>query len=169
MVPDYAIPVAPALMMASQMIGRTSMSFELLQLCAFLAPEGIPDQFVSLAATSLGPVLSPIANNPVILDQAIRPLVRYSLLEREEQNGTALTTLSIHRILQLVLLDEMDTFTRQLWAERAVRAILQALQTMAWPILQPHARQCLDHIARWNLSVPETEILQTYFKESEQE
>jgi len=164
-IPDYAIPVAPALMISSLMIGRTSVAFELLQLCAFLAPEGIPDQFVTLTATALGPVLSPIADDPLVLDQAIRSLVRYSLLEREEQSGTAFTTLSIHRLLQLVLLDEMDVSTRQLWAERAVRALILALQTMTWPVLQAHARQCLDHIAQWHLSVSEAEILQAYRKE----
>ncbi len=165
MIPDYAIPVAPALMMSSLMIGRESAAFELLQLCAFLAPEGIPDTFVVLAASVLGPMFSPLADNPIMLDQVIRPLVRYSLLEREEQSGTALTTLSIHRILQLVLLDEMDVPTRQLWAERAVRALLQALQSMTRSVLQTHVRRCLDHIARWHLSVPEAEILQTYAEE----
>jgi TIR domain/NB-ARC domain len=166
MVPDYAIPVAPALMMSSLMIGRTSMAFALLQLCAFLAPEGIPDAFVVLTAPVLGELLSQMADNPILLDQTIRPLVRYSLLEREEQSGTALTTLSIHRILQLVLLDEMDIPTRQLWAERAVRALLLAQQTMAWSVLQVHIQQCLDHIALWKLSVPEAEILQTESKET---
>jgi len=166
MIPDYAMPVAPALMISSLMIGRQSGAFELLQLCAFLAPEGIPETFVTLAATALGPVLGPIANDPIALDQqAIRPLVRYSLLDREEQSGTAFTTLSIHRILQLILLDEMNTFTRQLWAERAVRALIQALQTMSWSVLQTHARQCLDHIAHWHLSVPEAEVLQRYRRE----
>ncbi len=155
-IPDYAIPVAPALMMSTSMIGRTSMAFALLQLCAFLAPEGIPDDFVVLAAPELGELLSPVADDPILLDQAVRSLVRYSLLEREEQSGTALTTLSIHRILQQVLLDEMkrDRPTLQLWAERAVRALLLARKTELWPVLQPHVQQCLEHIAHWKLSVP---------------
>src|SRR5581483_306885 len=59
-VPDYAMPVAPALMIASLMIGRSSAAFALLQLCAFLAPEGIPDDFVVLTAPVLGELLSPI-------------------------------------------------------------------------------------------------------------
>jgi hypothetical protein len=161
MVPDYAMPVAPALMMSSLMIGRTSMAFALLQLCAFLAPEGIPDAFVVLAAPVLGELLSPVADDPILLDQAISSLVRYSLLEREEQSGTAFTMLSIHRIMQLVLLDEMemDRPTLQLWAERAVRALLLTRQTELWPILQAHVQQCLEHIAHWNLSVPEAEEL----------
>jgi hypothetical protein len=160
-IPEYAMPVATALMMSTSMIGRTSMAFALLQLCAFLAPEGIPDDFVVLAAPALGELLSPAADDPILLDQAIRLLVRYSLLEREEQSGTVLTMLSIHRILQLVLLDEMekDKPTLQLWAERAVGALLRARGTKFWPVLQPHVQQCLEHITHWNLSVPGTEEL----------
>lgn len=158
-IPDYALPVAPALMMSSVMIGRSSAAFALLQLCAFLAPEGIPDAFVELTAPELGEMLSPIVDNPILLDQTIRPLMRYSLLEREEQHETTLTTLSIHRILQLVLLDEMDEPTRRLWAQRAVRALLLARQTMPLAVLQPHRRQCLDHIARWKLDIPDADML----------
>lgn len=169
MVPDYAIPVAPALMLSSLMVGRQSVAFELLQLCAFLAPEGIPDLFVELAATVLGPGLSSLRDDPTALDQAIRSLVRYSLLEREELRGTAFTTLSIHRILQMVLLDEMDSTTRQIWAERVARGLLLALETMPRSTLQPHIRQCLDHIVCWHLSVPEAEILQRFLDEMDQE
>lgn len=169
MVPDYAIPVAPALMLSSLMVGRQSVAFELLQLCAFLAPEGIPDIFVELAATVLGPGLSSLRGDPTALDQAIRLLVRYSLLEREELLGTAFTTLSLHRILQLVLLDEMDSTTRQIWAERVARGLLLALETMPRSTLQPHIRQCLDHIVCWHLSVPEAEILQRFLDKMDQE
>lgn len=159
-IPDYAMPVAPALMIASSMIGRSSAAFALLQLCAFLAPEGIPDDFVVLTAPVLGELLSPIADDPILLDQTISPLIKYSLLEREEQSGTALTTLSIHRILQLVLLDEMDAATRLLWAQRAARALLRARETATMPlsVLQPHIRQCRDHIADWGLSFPEADM-----------
>jgi TIR domain/AAA domain len=161
-IPDYALPVAPALMMSSLMIGRPSMAFALLQLCAFLAPEGIPDEFIMQAAPELGELLSPVADDPLLLDQAIKSLVRYSLLEREEQSGMAFTMLSIHRVLQLVLLDEMDKDrpTLQLWAERTVRALLLARKTELWPVLQSHVQQCLEHIAHWKLSVPGAEDLQ---------
>ena len=169
MVPDYAVPVAPALMLSSLMVGRQSVAFELLQLCAFLAPEGIPDIFVELAAPVLGPGLSSLRGDPTTLDQAIRLLVRYSLLEREELPGTAFTMLSIHKILQLVLLDEMDNKTRQVWAERVARGLILALEMMPRSTLQPHIQQCLDHIISWNLSVSKAETLQGFLDQMSQE
>jgi hypothetical protein len=167
-VPDYPSPVASAWRVSRSMVEQDSpAAAELLRLCAFFAPEVIPDELLSRGATALGPVLEPVAAHPVALDRTIGLLRRYSLLHREADRETELTRLSIHRVLQEILLDEMDMPTRQLWGERAVCALTQALPTMPWPLLQAHARNCLRLVERWQMRVPEAEQLKCWIEEAE--
>src|ERR1019366_6873628 len=52
---------------------------ELLNLCAFLAPDAIPEEIFTIGADQLGDVLSPIAANPVQLDLACKDALKFSL------------------------------------------------------------------------------------------
>ncbi len=161
MVPDYPRSVASAWRIAQNIVEQSNpAAFELLRLCAFLAPEAIPDVVITAGASALGPVLGPVAADPIALDQAIGLLRKYSLLNREADRQTDLTRLSIHRIMQEILLDEMDEPTQRLWAERAVRTVAQAFPTMPWAMLQAHVRCCLQFIERWDMTFPEAMLLQ---------
>lgn len=159
-VPDYPESVASAWSVSRNMVEQSNpAAAELLRFCAYLAPEAIPDELLTKAASALGPILGPVAANPVTLDQAISLLRKYSLLNREADRETDLTRLSIHRVMQEILLDEMDKSTQQLWAERAVRAFAQASATMPWQVLQAHARNCLQLIEQWHMSFPEADFI----------
>jgi tetratricopeptide (TPR) repeat protein len=57
-----------------------------------------------------------------MLNTVIRELLKYSLVHRDPETQT----LSIHRLVQEVLKDQMDEETQRLWAERAVRAVSRA-------------------------------------------
>lgn len=160
-VPDYPRSVASAWRIAHTIVERSNpAAIELLHLCAYLAPEAIPDAVLTAGASALGPVLGPVAADPIALDQTIGLLRKYSLLNREVDRQTDLTRLSIHRIMQEILLDEMDEPTQQLWAARAVRTVAQAFPTMPWSMLQAHVRHCLPFIERWNMAFPEATLLQ---------
>lgn len=134
---------------------------ELLCLCAFLASEKIPDELLFRGASALGPVLGPVADDELRLEQAISVLKRYSLLDREVDREVDLTSLSIHRIMQELLIDEMDEPTRRLWAERAVCATELALASLpdSWPLLQAHARRCQHWIKQWQMRFPAAQRL----------
>ncbi len=165
-VPDYPESVASAWRVSRSIVEQSNpAAAELLRLCAFLAPEAIPDELLAKSASALGPALESIAANPVALDQTIGLLRKYSLLHREADCETDLTRLSIHRVIQEILLDEMDESTQQLWAERAVRALAQALPTMPWPVLQAHARNGLRLIEQWQMTFPEAELLKNRVEE----
>ena len=162
-VPDYPESVASAWSISRSVVEQNNpAAAELLRLCAFLAPEAIPDELLIKGAPTLGPILGPVAANPVVLDQAIRLLRSYSLLHREADRETDLTRLSIHRVMQEILLDEMDKSTQQFWAESAVRAVAQALPTLQWSVLQAHVQNCLQLIEKWRMSFSEADYIQQY-------
>ena len=92
---------------------------ELLRLCAFLAPDGIPEELLSQGTADLGDVLRPVAADEYLLNEAIEVLRRYSLVRRNAETKL----LSVHRLVQAVLIDAMKEEDQRLWAERAVRAV----------------------------------------------
>src|SRR2546421_11112811 len=92
---------------------------ELLRLCAFLAPDGIPEELLSQSTADLGEVLGPAAADEYLLNEAIEVLRRYSLVRRNAETKL----LSVHRLVQGVLIDAMKEEDQRLWAERAVRAV----------------------------------------------
>lgn len=170
MLPDYPAPVASAWKISRSIVEQSNpAAAELLCLCAFLEPDAIPDELVLNGAPVLGPVLGPVAGNEVQFNQAISILKRYSLLHREVDRETELTKLSIHRIMQEILLDEMDEKTRRIWAERTVRAVERTFESLpdAWPLLQTHARKCRQLIKQWHMTFPEARSLQKRIEEFE--
>ncbi|MGH2481610.1 MAG: NB-ARC domain-containing protein, partial [Ktedonobacteraceae bacterium] len=163
-VPDYPASVASAWQFSRDSVEQSNpAATELLRLCAYLAPEAIPYEIVFQGASVLGPVLGPVAANKLSLNLAISILRKYSLLDREADREKELATqLSIHRIMQEILIDEMDVATQQLWATRAVLIVAQALQNTPYHILQAHARNCYQLIEQWHMSFPEARFLQQW-------
>ena len=99
---------------------------DLLNLFAFLNPEAIPEEVITLGASELGPTLKAVASDPLGVDSIIELLLRYSLIRRNSEARS----LSIHRLVQAVLKDGMDKETHHMWAERAIRAVNQAFPTV---------------------------------------
>lgn len=166
-VPDYPEAVASAWRISRNAVEQSSpAATELLRLCAYLAPEAIPDELLTVGASALGPVLGPVVANPVAFDQIIRLLRTYSLLHREVDRQTDLTRLSMHRIMQEILLDEMDEADQQLWAERAICAVAQSLPVLPRPVLQSHAHNCLQFIERWQMTFPEAKLLRQWVEQA---
>ncbi len=130
---------------------------ELLRLCAMLAPVAIPETIVTEGAPDLGDVLGPVATSPVLLDKTIAAAGRLSLLGRDSRTRT----LRLHRLVQAVLQETLDTDTRKRWAERAVRAVNQAfpgVNVSSWPLcnqLLPHALACAGLIERHQMAFHE--------------
>ncbi|MBA2395608.1 MAG: hypothetical protein H0V70_23005 [Ktedonobacteraceae bacterium] len=65
------------------------------------------------------------------LDEAIASLGTYSLLRRDASEKT----LSVHKLVQAVLRDQMDEASSQLWAERTakgVNGVLPPVEHGAW-------------------------------------
>ncbi len=98
---------------------RSPLAADLLRLCAILHPDAIPEELFLKAATHIGPTLAAIEDNPLAFNQALAIIQNYSLVRR---NGHE-QTLSMHRLVQAVLVDAMNTQEREQWRERAIAAL----------------------------------------------
>ncbi len=154
LVDDHPLPVATTWSLSfAQVEQKSPAAADLLRLCAFLAPDAIPEEMITQGAEHLGPQLASVGADSYLLNQAIEALRAYSLLRRETSSGTA-PSLSVHRLVQAVILDQMDEQDRKLWAQRAARAVNAAfpgVEYQTWPQcdrLLPHALLCAELIAQ---------------------
>jgi predicted ATPase len=123
---------------------------DLLRVCAFLAPDAIPEELFTASATELGKHLGPIAASPLQFAQVIKEAGRFSLIKRHPTDKL----LEIHQLVQEVLKDEMDVATQRAWAEVAVRLVLDAFvvahgEIRSWSTykrLLPHALAVAGHL-----------------------
>src|SRR5260221_2763677 len=106
---------------------------ELLEMCAFLAPDAIPEEVFSEGAAVLGPVLGPITKDAWKFNDALRIVRQYSLIRRDAKTHT----LSIHRLVQAILKDDMPRKTQRQWAERVIRALHLAFPAVEEGNLSP--------------------------------
>ncbi len=130
---------------------------DLLRLCAFLAPDDIPEAMFLKAPEDIGSDLQSLVGNLYKLNMAIRELLRYSLIRRDSTNHTII----VHRLVQAVQRYEMDEETRKQWAERAIKIVDEGfpyIEMGTWPLCQqllPHALVCASFIKQWDLAFPE--------------
>ena len=131
---------------------------ELLRFCAFLHPDAIAEELIGGGACELGPVLGPLAADPLALDGAIKDLRAFSLVQRHAETKT----LSFHRLVQTVIKERMDENTQRQWAERAIRVVNRGFPDSdvweTWPSCQrylPHAYSCALLIEQWNVALPQ--------------
>ena len=120
LVADHPSPVATTWSLSFQRVeDRNPAAAELLHLCAYLSPDAIAEEILTAGASQLGPMLAPVAADPLLFNQAIEALRAYSLVRRDPKEKS----LSVHRLVQAVLQDTLEETLRRLWAERAVRAV----------------------------------------------
>ena len=155
---DHPEPVATTWFLSFQKVEQANpAAAELLRYCAFLSPDAIPEELITQGAHYLSPLLQSLASDPLKLDDAMGELLSYSLIHRNPET----TTLSIHRLVQAVLIDEMNQETQQQWAEHVVRVLSYFFPfptAEAWPLCQtylPHALLCDTYIQRWNMTLQE--------------
>src|SRR5713101_1885368 len=123
---------------------RDPAAADLVRLCAFLAPDAIPEELFTKGAFALGEEFARRAENPLDFTETLKQAAKFSLIQRDAPDRS----LDIHRLVQAVLKDEMDTEQLREWAERAVRAVDCAFPSpefRSWPEcerLLPHAKIC---------------------------
>src|SRR4051812_19343132 len=125
---------AAALMEGSGSVGATlglavrrlreqdAAAADLLALCAFYAPETIPEEIFDSGLVCADEPLGIALARPLDRLRVLRGALRYSLLQRDPHART----LGVHRLVQTVLLAEMPAAERSKWAERAGRALAAA-------------------------------------------
>jgi tetratricopeptide (TPR) repeat protein len=126
---------------------REPAAAELMNLCAFLAPDAIPLDLIRAGAAHLPEALATAAASPLRLDQAVAALRRYSLVEAADG------ALSFHRLVQAVARDRMGDAERRRWAGIAVNVVEAGLPDEIhdirwWPaarLLLPHGLAAAEH------------------------
>ena len=164
--PDHPEFVAKAWSLSFHKVRQENKAAaDLLRFFSFLNPDAIPEEMIISGAHELGPALQSIARDSFDLNnKAIRELQRFSLVRRNTK--TKPPTFSIHRLVQQVLRDGMDSNTQRLWVERTIRAINQAFPNVeyaTWFQCQqylPHVLVCIPYIEQEDItSIEATQLL----------
>jgi tetratricopeptide (TPR) repeat protein len=148
---------------------------DLLHLCAFLAPDAIPEEILVKGAPELGDRLGPAAAKKLTLANTLKAAYRTSILRRDP----ASKTLTIHRFVQEVLQDTIGEMEGRRWAENALRAINRTfpdhVDISTWDAcarLLPHARACAERCRQWDAGKPEigrlSHLMACYLKQRSQ-
>jgi tetratricopeptide (TPR) repeat protein len=124
---------------------------DLLHLCSFLAPEPdrIPLDLLTAYADQMVFPLRDILSDRLRLTQALTTLRRYALVQREGDS------LSLHRLVQVVVRDGLPTEKREQWEGVAIQLVAAALPGDAddyrlWPrfaVIEPHAKAATGAVA----------------------
>ena len=149
---DHPFSVAKTFALVFEQIAREHRAAaDLLTLCCFFAPEQIPEESICHGASQLEPPLAGVVADALQFNAALRHLLAYSLLQRNPETRT----LSMHRLVQLVLRHQLDIPTRRYWACQALRLISASIlaiptgMSSAYEQLLPHAftiLQCLEEV-----------------------
>ncbi len=170
----YPESVATTWSLSFAQVERTNpAAAELLQLCAFLAPDHIPEELLTEGAAHWPVALCEAVTNPLSFNRMIETLLAFSLVKRLSEDQM----LNLHRLVQVVQLERMDAEAQHSWALRLMHALHtifpQETQDVAnWPRCQRYLEQveaCDVLIQRHHLLLPEAaELLDragTYVRE----
>jgi tetratricopeptide (TPR) repeat protein len=92
---------------------------ELLRLCAFLAPDKIPEELIREGAVYWSSQLQQAVSDAFAFNQMLEELLKFSLVKHLAEDHM----LSIHRLVQAVQVDMMEQEAQRQWAERVIRAV----------------------------------------------
>ncbi len=133
--------VKTTLLLSVRWIGQVhSAAAELLRLCVFLHAEAIPEELLMAGKALLGPVLEAVLVDLYHLDLALAALRNASLITRHPETRT----ITVHRLVQAVLQDQMEPTEATLWSLRAVRVVnatFPAVEFATWA----QCERCLAH------------------------
>jgi tetratricopeptide (TPR) repeat protein len=154
----YPASVATTWSLSLEKIAQANpASSELLTFYAFLAPNAIPEEILTVCSPYLGDPLASIAAYPIQLDLAIREPLRFSLIARDADTQS----ITMHRLVQAVLQDTLPAETRTLWEHRVVNAINAAFPDATFENwarceqLSSHALVCAHWIEQEHITGPE--------------
>jgi len=137
---------------------KDTLADDILRLCAFLYPDGIPEEVIAEGASAFSQVHPSFMSTPEQVVYTIDILCKFSLLNRDLDNDT----LSIHPLMQTVIQDEMDKKTKDLWAQCAILTVSKtfpAIDFTTWPrceIYLPQALTCIDLMKQWEMESSKT-------------
>jgi hypothetical protein len=113
--PDYPLPMTAAWKLSVQTLAKNQpQAVRLLRCCAFFGAEPIPRDLLPRGAQALSDrELSELLADPIKLARAIRELGRFALVRIDGR------TIAIHRLIQALLRDELDSEEQDSYRKQA--------------------------------------------------
>lgn len=130
---------------------------ELLEFCAFLHPDAIPEEMIIDGAAALDTTLRAAVADPLALDRAIGDLLKFSLIQRESNRSI----LIVHRLIQAVVRSSINEERQRTYLEQVVRVIdtiFPEPEFSNWQLCQrylPQAQACAKLIQQRTVLLPE--------------
>ncbi len=156
---DHSGSVATTWSLSFEKVSRADPSAsDLLDFCSFLHPDAIPEEIITVGAAYLTPSLQTIAHDDLQFHSSLAALLAYSLVQRNADERM----LNMHRLVQAVIKDSMNDEKRQMWTNRTVQVVDEALPPFiefnTWSQCDrylPHAQVCVEHIEQEGMISPE--------------
>lgn len=134
----------------------------ILRLCAFLAPDAIPEEMIMQGVSELDGPLQGLIPDVLALDEALGTLRKYSLLRRDPETRM----LTVHRLVQAVVRDQMNPQEQHQWTHCMVRVVNRTfpnVETTPWSLCSrflPHAHWAAQLIEQEQIpSLPAAQLL----------
>lgn len=116
----YPKSVATTWMVNIEQMGEAQR--DVLRLSAFLAPDQIPLELLTIASSKLGEAIDSALEDPQLVHELLQPLHRFSLIDVDSERETY----SVHRLVQEVAKSELDDHGFREWIERTHTSLIDA-------------------------------------------
>lgn len=147
---DHPTSVATTFSLSFKKVEQASnVAANLLRWCAFLDPESIAEE-IFLLQTEVEDGCA-IATDAFVWHEALREAAAYSLLKRNVQEQT----LSLHRLVQAVLREEMSQEQQEQWQRRSIKRLNALFPTEASQQIWPQCERLLPHILICAATIPD--------------
>lgn len=140
---------------------------EMLQLFCFLSYQEIPEEIMKQAIPYLPHYPGEPLSSELYLNNLLSELLAYALIHRDTQFGT----ITLHKVVQVVLKQRLSEVEQRDWSERVIRLMNQVfipeqntLEIEQWPWCEqilPHVHLAIQYGKRWQLVSPELVSLLT--------
>ena len=105
---------------------QSKAAAQLMNLCAFLAPDDIPRDMLQGGAKYLPKPLSAAVSDQFQWDEVVGALRRYSLTEASED------AVAVHRLVQKVARERLNDTEKKQWSEAAAKVVGTKARGEAW-------------------------------------
>ncbi|MCP4360981.1 MAG: tetratricopeptide repeat protein [Chloroflexi bacterium] len=151
---NYQATVATTWQINFEHAQKTTGTADLLNLCSFFAPDDIPLAALREQAGSLQPPLDAVLADEDRREDALAALSDYSLLTVANEK------LTMHRLVQLVVREQMEVEQAQTWLEAALNLLTKAYNfdehdMSTWAQcgqLLPHLTTATNLAAKWEIN-----------------
>lgn len=148
---DHPHSVTTTFLLASERVEQEQRAaVDLLRVCAFLHAEAIPEEIFAAGVGHLGPEIESLTTDPPQFDLAIAVLRNLSLVQRHAETRT----LSIHRLVQAVLREQMSAQEQLVWLRRVIIALNAAFPKVTYEVWE-QCERLLSHVLTCAAAIPD--------------